>query len=378
MVIGGYAIGASEGFIYVRHEYPLAIKNSTIALIQAREYGLLGSDILGSGFNFDVRISMGGGAFVAGESTALMASIEGKMAEPRAKYIHTTEIGLWGKPTVLNNVETWTNVPFIIVRGPEWFSKIGTDRSKGTKIFSLVGKVKNTGLVEVPMGITLGEIVNDIGGGVLEGRKLKAVQTGGPSGGCIPAQLMGIPVDYEKLTEAGSMMGSGGMIVMDDRTCIVDVAKYFLTFLQDESCGKCLPCREGMKRMLEIMDDISSGKGTEEHLELLEELAGVVRDTSLCGLGQTAPNPVLSTIRYFREEYESHIRKKKCPAKVCRNLIHYIVDEDRCTGCGLCKRLCPQNAVTGELKEAHFISDSLCVRCNICFENCPFSAIMVE
>ena len=377
MIIGAYAVGANEGFIYVRHEYPLAVKNSTIAMIQAREYGLLGSDILGSGFDFDVRITMGGGAFVAGESTALMASIEGKPAEPRAKYIHTTETGLWSKPTVLNNVETWANVPFIVTRGPEWFSKMGTEKSKGTKIFALVGKVHNTGLVEVPMGITLREIVNDIGGGVVEGRELKAVQTGGPSGGCIPAQLMDIPVDYDRLTEAGSMMGSGGMIVMDDRTCMVDVAKFFLTFLQEESCGKCVPCREGIKRMLEVIDDISSGRGTEEHLKLLEDLADVVKDVSLCGLGQTAPNPVLSTIRYFREEYESHLRKK-CPAKVCRHLIHYVVDRGKCTGCGVCKKLCPQNAITGEPKGTHSISDTSCVRCNICLENCSFSAIMVE
>ena len=326
MIIGAYAIGSQEGYVYVRNEYPLAVKHLENAIKQAEEYGFLGKNIMGSGFNFTLKISRGGGAFICGESTALMASLEGKPGEPRAKYIHTVEKGLWNKPTNLNNVETWANVPLVINRGADWYSKIGTEKSKGTKIFSLVGKINNTGLVEVPMGIKLREIVYDIGGGIPDGKKFKAVQTGGPSGGCIPESLIDLPVDYEKLSDAGSMMGSGGMIVMDEDTCMVDVAKYFINFLKEESCGKCVPCREGLERMGEILTDITEGKATNENLELLEELGEVLKDTALCALGGTAANPVLSTIQYFRDEYKAHIEDKKCPAGVCKSLITYSIN----------------------------------------------------
>jgi len=378
MLIGAYAIGASQGFIYVRQEYPLAYKNAEIAISQARRAGLLGQNILGSGFDFDVETAKGGGAFVCGESTALIASIEGKVGEPRSKQIHTVVQGLWGKPTNLNNVETWANVPMIIRQGSQWFSSIGTEKSKGTKIFSLVGKVKNTGLVEVPMGITLKKIIFDIGGGPQDGKAIKAVQTGGPSGGCIPASLFELPVDFDSLTQAGSMMGSGGMIVMDEGTCMVDVAKYFVHFLQEESCGKCLPCREGLKRMGEILEGFTEGRGNGESLSLLEELAQVVADTSLCGLGKTAPNPVLSALRYFRPEFEDHIHRKKCPAAVCTPLIHYSISQGDCTGCGACKKVCPAQAIEGERKHSHRILLELCSKCGSCKDVCKANAVLVQ
>ena len=378
MLIGAYAIGGNHGYIYVRHEYPLACKNAEIAITQARKAGLLGKNILGSGFSFDVEIAKGGGAFVCGESTALISSIEGRVGEPRSKQIHTVEKGLWGKPTNLNNVETWANVPLIINKGSKWFSSIGTEKSKGTKIFSLVGKVKNTGLVEVPMGITLKEIIFDIGGGQQDGKRIKAVQTGGPSGGCIPASLFNLPVDFDSLTQAGSMMGSGGMIVMDEGTCMVDVAKYFVHFLQEESCGKCLPCREGLKRMGEILDGITEGKGDGESLSLLEEVGEVMADTSLCGLGKTAPNPVLSALRYFRSEFEEHVTRKKCPAAVCIPLIQYSISEVDCTGCGACKKVCPAKAIEGERKKPHRIVSELCPKCGSCREICKTNAVMVQ
>jgi NADH:ubiquinone oxidoreductase subunit F (NADH-binding)/Pyruvate/2-oxoacid:ferredoxin oxidoreductase delta subunit len=378
MIIGAFAIGASQGFIYVRHEYPLACKNASSAIIQARKAGFLGKNILGSGLNFDLEIAKGGGAFVCGESTALIASIEGKVGEPRGKQIHTVTEGLWGKPTNLNNVETWANVPLIIQKGSEWFSSIGTEKSKGTKIFSLVGRVRNTGLVEVPMGITLKKIIFDIGGGQQDGKRIKAVQTGGPSGGCIPASLFDLPVDFDSLTQVGSMMGSGGMIVMDEGTCMVDVAKYFIHFLQEESCGKCLPCREGLKRMGEILDGITEGKGSEESLSLLEELAEVVADTSLCGLGKTAPNPVLSALRYFRPEFEAHILQKRCPAAVCTPLIQYSISDLSCTGCGACKKVCPVRAIEGEKKQGHRILLELCSKCGSCKDVCKSDAVMVQ
>lgn len=377
MIIGAYAIGGGHGYIYVRHEYPLACKNAETAITQARRAGLLGQNIMGSGFNFDVEIAKGGGAFVCGESTALIASIEGRVGEPRNKQIHTVSRGLWGKPTNLNNVETWANVPLIIQKGSHWFSSIGTERSKGTKIFSLVGKVKNTGLVEVPMGITLREIIYGIGGGQQDGRKIKAVQTGGPSGGCIPASLFDLPVDFDSLTEAGSMMGSGGMIVMDEGTCMVDVAKYFVHFLEEESCGKCLPCREGLKRMGQILHGITEGRGDEECLILLEELAQVVGDTSLCGLGKTAPNPVLSALRYFRPEFEAHIYQKKCPAGVCTSLIQYSISED-CTGCGACGKICPTNAIEGQKKMIHRILAQHCIKCGSCKDVCKVNAVRIQ
>jgi len=378
MIIGAYAIGAQQGYIYVRYEYPLAIKNTQLALNQARKYGLLGKNIIGSGFDFDIKVAIGAGAFVCGESTALIASVEGKMGEPRAKYVHTVERGLRNNPTNLNNVKTWANIPLIINYGATWYSKIGTEKSKGTGIFSLVGKINNTGLVEVPMGTPLREIIYDIGGGIPEGKKFKAVETGGPSGGCLPAKLLDLPVDFERLTEVGSMMGSGGMIVMDENTCMVDVALYFLNFLEDETCGKCVPCREGIKRMLEIVTRTTKGLGKEEDLKLLEELAETVKDFSLCGLGKTAPNPVLSTLRYFRDEYEAHVRDKKCPAGVCKNLIEYFILETACTGCGSCLKLCPQQAIKGELKKPHIISSENCIKCGICSDACPVEAIIVR
>ncbi|MCP2620121.1 NADH-quinone oxidoreductase subunit NuoF [Candidatus Aminicenantes bacterium AC-334-K16] len=378
MIIGAYAIGAQEGYIYIRDEYPLALHHITLAIEQARAYGLLGENILGSGFNFEVYISKGAGAFVCGEETALIASIEGRVGEPRQRPPFPAQKGLWNRPTNINNVETWANVPLIIQNGPEWFNSIGSNGSKGTKIFSLVGKINNTGLVEVPMGITLREIIFDIGGGIPGGKKFKAVQTGGPSGGCIPAEKLDLPIDYESLTEAGSIMGSGGMIVMDENTCMVDVAKYFLNFLRDESCGKCLSCREGTQRMWEIVTDITEGKGKEGDIELLESLAKAVKDASLCGLGQTAANPVLSTIRYFRHEYEAHIKEKKCPAGVCKALIRYRIIEEKCTGCLACLRVCPSEAITGELKKPHVIDPEKCIKCGACFEVCNFDAIIIE
>ncbi|UCC64372.1 MAG: NADH-quinone oxidoreductase subunit NuoF [Anaerolineae bacterium] len=378
MIIGAFAIGVHEGYIYVRDEYPLAVNNLRTAIQLAEEYGLLGGNILDSGFNFTIKIVRGAGAFVCGESSALMASVEGRVGEPRPKHVHATHKGLWDRPTALNNVETWANVPIIINNGGEWYADIGTARSKGTKAFCLVGKIQNTGLIEVPMGITLREIIYDIGGGIPKGKEFKAVQTGGPSGGCIPESLLDLSVDYEQLAEAGSIMGSGGMIVMDENTCMVDVARYFVDFLKDESCGKCTACREGIRRMLEILTDITEGKGKEGDVELLEEIGHVVLTTSLCGLGKTAPNPVLSTIRYFRDEYDLHIKERKCPAGVCRELITFFVIPELCTGCGLCRRRCPQEAISGEKKEPHVIDAATCIRCGVCRDLCRFDAIGVS
>ena len=378
MAIGAYAVGTHEGYIYVRDEYPLAVENLRIAIERAREYGLLGEDILGSGLDFDVKIVRGAGAFVCGESSALMQSLEGRVGEPRPKHFHATERGLWDRPTCLNNVKSWANIPLIINNGADWFASIGTEGSKGTSTFCLVGKIQNPGLIEVPMGITLHEIVYDIGGGIPDGREFKAVQTGGPSGGCIPASLLDLPVDFDSLTEAGSMMGSGAMVIMDDRTCMVDIARYFLDFLKEESCGKCTPCREGIKSMLEILTRISEGQGEMADLETLEALAKIVQSASLCGLGKTSPNPVLSTLRYFRDEYEAHIVDHKCPAGVCKALIEYYVIEDECTGCGLCLRKCPQEAISGEKKEPHVIDPALCIKCGICFDVCKFDAVGVR
>ncbi len=377
MIIGAIAIESHEGYVYVRHEYPLAVKNLTIALEKAQGLGLLGKNILGSGFDFDIHISRGGGAFVCGESTALMASLEGQPGRPRAKYIHTVEKGLRQGPSNLNNVETWANVPVIINNGAEWYASIGTEGSKGTKIFSLVGKVVNTGLVEVPMGTTLRTIIYDIGGGIPKKKRFKAVQTGGPSGGCIPEQFLDLGVDFDELTKVGSIMGSGGMIVMDQDTCMVDVARYFLDFLKEESCGQCNPCREGIKRSLEVLNDICEGKGKEGDIELLEELGGMIKKFSLCGLGTSAPNPVLTTIRYFRDEYEAHIRDKKCPAGVCKALFHYEIDGDACNGCHLCALKCPQEAITGEKKKAHEIDQDKCIKCGICYDACKFDAVTI-
>ena len=376
MTLGAYAIGSSQGYIYVRNEYPLAVEHLKGAIEQARQTGLLGEDILGSGFSFDIQINRGGGAFVCGESTALMASLEGRPGEPRAKYVHTVESGLWGKPTNLNNAETWANVPAIIDRGGEWFASIGTAESKGTKVFSLVGEVVNTGLVEVPMGMTLREIIYGIGGGLKDGAAFKAVQTGGPSGGCIPAEHLDAPVDFEELTKLGSMMGSGGMIVMNENTCMVSIAKYFLGFLKDESCGKCTPCREGLAQMLHILDRITRGEGVPGDVERLEELAKLMADTALCALGKTAANPALSTLRYFRDEYDAHILEKRCPAKACRGLFRYEIDPEACKGCGLCIKNCPADAITGETKEPHVIDRDKCTLCGTCLDKCPFSAVL--
>jgi len=375
MVIGAYAVGAHEGFIYVRDEYPLAVVHLTIALAEARKLGLLGDNILGTGFDFDVRISRGGGAFVCGESSALMRSLEGRTGEPRAKYVHSTEKGLFDLPTVLNNVETWAGIGAIIERGGAWFASMGTTRSKGTKAFSLVGKVKNTGLIELPMGTSLRRIIFDIGGGILNDRPFKAVQTGGPSGGCVPESLLDLPVDFERLTEAGSMMGSGGMIVMDDRTCMVDVARYFLAFLTEESCGKCVPCREGLTQMLHLYDDLVAGRGTEAHLDTIERLASGMQLGSLCELGKSAPNPVLSTLRYFRDEYVAHIRDRACPAGICRDLTAYEIVPEDCDGCHACFKACPTDAITGVAKELHVIHHEACISCGACFDVCPNDAI---
>jgi NADH:ubiquinone oxidoreductase subunit F (NADH-binding)/(2Fe-2S) ferredoxin/Pyruvate/2-oxoacid:ferredoxin oxidoreductase delta subunit len=378
MTIGAYAIGAHQGYIYVRDEYPLAVRNLRVAIEQSREHGLLGEDILDSGFDFDVEIVRGAGAFVCGESSALMQSLEGRVGEPRPKHFHATERGLWYRPTCLNNVKSWANIPLIINNGADWFNSMGTEGSKGTGTFCLVGKIQNPGLIEVPMGITLREIIYDIGGGVPDGRQFKAVQTGGPSGGCIPASLLDLPVDFDSLTEAGSMMGSGAMVVMDDRTCMVDVARYFLDFLKEESCGKCTACREGIKRMLEVLTCIAEGKGKDEDVELLSTLAWTVQNVSLCGLGKTAPNPVLSTLRYFRDEYEAHIVDKSCPAGVCKELIAYYIVAEECPGCGVCIKACPQDAITGAKKEPHVIDQAQCIQCGACFDACRLDAIIVR
>lgn len=391
MIIGAYAIeNVRQGYIYVRMEYPLAIKRFQIAIKQAREYGLLGENIFDKGFNFDIEVRRGAGAFVCGESTALMASIEGRPGEPRAKYIHTVEKGLWERPTCLNNVETWVNVPQIILKGSKWFTSIGTGDvsidpwggSKGTKVFSLAGKVNNTGLVEVPMGITLREIIYIIGGGIRDGKKFKAVQTGGPSGGFIPESMLDLTVDFEELTKVGSMMGSGGMVVTDEGNCMVDMAKYFLKFTQDESCGKCIPCREGTKRMLDILEKITNGDGTEEDLILLEELSNMIVESSLCALGGSAPNPVLTTLKYFREEYEAHVNDKKCPARICCQLNTYTIDEKICLeighGCDVCKKYCPDGAIIGEIKKVHYIDPAKCSKCGACYDVCNFNAVNIQ
>jgi NADH-quinone oxidoreductase subunit F len=377
MMIGAWAVGAHKGYIYVRNEYPLAVEHSRIAVRQMRELGLLGDNILGTSFSFDIGIARGGGAFVCGESTALMASLEGKVGEPRPKDVHTVVEGLYHKPTTLNNVETWANVPAIIRNGSAWFASKGTEGSKGTKILSLTGHIKNTGLVEVAMGTPIRTVVFDIGGGALNGNPVKAVQIGGPSGGCLPVSKFDLPVDFDVLYEIGSMVGSGGMVVMDEESCMVDVAKYFLAFLQDESCGKCVPCRLGIDRMLEIITDITEGRGTLKQLDLLEELAETVAETALCGLGKTAPNPVLSTLRYFRQEYEAHIKDQECPAGVCKALITYSIDTENCNGCGVCIRGCVHGAITGEKKEVHVINTGLCQKCGICRSECKFDAIRV-
>ncbi len=376
MIIGAYAIGSSQGYIYVRNEYPLAVDHLTNALSQARERGFLGENILGSSFSFDIKINRGGGAFVCGESTALMASLEGRTGEPRAKYVHTVESGLNEKPTNLNNVETWANVPAIINKGSSWFASIGTEGSKGTKVFSLVGNVENTGLVEVPMGMTLRRIIYEIGGGVKNGKKFKAVQTGGPSGGCIPAEHLDTPVDFDELTKLGSMMGSGGMIVMDEDTCMVNVAKYFVEFLKKESCGKCTPCREGLSQMLYILERITKGEGEAGDIEKLKTLPKLLEGTALCALGKTAANPVLSTIRYFQKEYETHIKEQRCPAKVCKGLFSYEIDAELCKACGICKKECPVDAISGEKKVPHVIDQEKCTKCGNCFLKCPFNSII--
>jgi NADH-quinone oxidoreductase subunit F len=377
MIIGAIAIGSHEGYVYVRHEYPLAVKNLSIAIQRAEEFGLLGNNILDSDFDFNIQISRGGGAFVCGESTALMASLEGKPGRPRAKYIHTVEKGFRQNPSNLNNVETWANIPVIINQGADWYAAIGTEGSKGTKIFSLVGKVSNTGLVEVSMGTTLRSIIYDIGGGIPKKKRFKAVQTGGPSGGCIPEQFLDLGVDFDELTKVGSMMGSGGMIVMDQDTCMVDIARYFLDFLNEESCGQCNPCREGIKRMLEILTEICAGQGQLGDIELLEELGTMVKRFSLCGLGTSAPNPVLTTILYFRDEYQAHIEDKKCPAGVCKPLFHYEIDAEACTGCTLCAKRCPQEAITGQKKEPHELDQASCIKCGICYDVCKFQAVAI-
>jgi NADH:ubiquinone oxidoreductase subunit F (NADH-binding)/(2Fe-2S) ferredoxin/NAD-dependent dihydropyrimidine dehydrogenase PreA subunit len=377
MMIGAFAVGARKGYIYVRNEYPLAVEHSRIAVAQARDIGLFGDNIMGSAFSFDVDVARGGGAFVCGESTALMASIEGKVGEPRPKDVHAVTDGLYHQPTVLNNVETWANVPAIILNGSSRFAAKGTSNSKGTKILALTGRIKNTGLVEVPMGTLISTVVFDIGGGAANGKRIKAVQIGGPSGGCLPVDKFDLPIDYDALSDAGSMVGSGGMVVMDETSCMVDVAKYFLTFLQDESCGKCLPCRVGIDRMLEIVTDISDGRGRPGQIALLEELADTISQTALCGLGKTAPNPVLTTLRYFLPEYQAHIRDGKCPAGVCKPLITYSIDQEKCNGCGVCVRECAHKAISGRKKQAHVIDAALCQKCGICRSECRFDAIRV-
>ncbi|MBW2701946.1 MAG: NADH-quinone oxidoreductase subunit NuoF [Deltaproteobacteria bacterium] len=378
MIIGAFVIGASEGYVYLRQEYPLAIERFGLALDQARDLGLLGKDILGSGFDFDIQINRGGGAFVCGEESALIASLEGRRGVPRRRPPYPAVEGLWGKPTNINNVETWANVPLILAKGADWFRGIGTEGSRGTKIFSLVGKVNNTGLVEVPMGMTLKEIVYDIGGGIPGGKKFKAVQTGGPSGGCLPEAKLDVPVDFDSLAAEGSMMGSGGMIVMDESTCMVDVAKYFVNFLKFESCGNCTSCRDGLERMHEILEDITSGRGTLQSIELLQEVAATVRATSLCALGTTSVNPVQSTLKYFRDEYLAHVEDKRCPAGVCKPLITFTIDADKCTGCMICARKCPQDAIEGKKKQVHRVIQDKCIKCGICHDVCKFDAVIVE
>jgi NADH-quinone oxidoreductase subunit F len=378
MAIGAYAIGATKGYVYIRAEYPLAVERLKKALIAARERGYLGKNILGKGIDFDIKVKLGAGAFVCGEETALIASIEGQRGMPRAKPPFPVHSGLWAKPTVINNVETLANIPYIINKGADWFSSFGTEKSKGTKVFALTGKVKNTGLIEVPMGITLREIIYDIGGGIENDKQLKAVQTGGPSGGCITPDMLDINVDYESLARVGSIVGSGGMIVLDEDNCMVNVARYFLQFTQSESCGKCVPCRIGTKRLLEILDRITKGLGKESDIELLERLSNDIKSASLCGLGQTAPNPVLSTLKYFKDEYLAHIRDKKCPAKSCKDLLIYTILENACKGCGACLRACPAGAITGEKKKPHTLNAKLCVRCGSCFDVCKFKAVYKE
>lgn len=376
MAICGYATGASEGYVYVRAEYPIAVKRLKIAIEQAREYGLLGKNIFDSGFDFDLHVRLGAGAFVCGEETALMTSIEGNRGEPRPRPPYPAVKGLFGKPTTENNVETFANIPQIILKGADWFASMGTEKSKGTKVFALGGKIKNTGLVEIPMGTTLREIIEEIGGGIPNGKKFKAAQTGGPSGGCIPASLMDTPIDYDNLTAIGCMMGSGGLIVMDEDNCMVDIAKFFLNFTVDESCGKCTPCRVGTKRLLEMLDKITAGKATMEDLDRLEDLCNYIKANSLCGLGQTAPNPVLATLKFFREEYIAHVRDKKCPAGVCKALMTYSIDADKCRGCTACARKCPVGAISGKVKEVHTIDTTKCIKCGVCMDTCKFGAVV--
>ena len=376
MAIAGYTIGANQGYIYVRAEYPIAVKRLEIAIKQAYEYGLLGKNIFGTGFDFDIELRLGAGAFVCGEETALMTSIEGHRGEPRPRPPFPAVKGLFGKPTILNNVETWANVPQIILNGAEWHASMGTEKSKGTKVFALGGKIKHTGLVEIPMGTTLREVIDEIGGGIPNGKKFKAAQTGGPSGGCIPAEHFDIPIDYDNLISIGSMMGSGGLIVMDEDDCMVDIAKFFLEFTVDESCGKCTPCRVGTKRLLEILTKITEGKGTLEDIDKMEKLCYYIKDNALCGLGQTAPNPVLSTLKFFRDEYIAHVVDKTCPAGVCKKLTKYVVEEDKCKGCTLCARNCPVGAISGKVKEAHVIDQDKCIKCGVCADSCKFKAIV--
>lgn len=378
MAIAAYAIGAHQGYIYCRAEYPVAVSTLNIAIQQARNLGLLGKDILGSGFDFDLEVRMGAGAFVCGEETALIASIEGRRGEPRPRPPFPAVQGLWNKPTNVNNVETYANIPQIILKGAEWYASYGTEKSKGTKTFALAGDLNHTGLIEVPLGITLREIIYDVGGGIKDGKAFKAVQIGGPMGGCVPAEYLDLPLDYESLAQAGTIMGSGGMIVLDEDTCMVDVARYFMEFTQDESCGKCTPCRVGTRRILEILTRICDGKGQDGDIELLESLCQEIRTNSLCGLGQGAPNPVVSTLRYFREEYEAHIYEKRCPAKVCRSLIRYEILADACTGCTVCARNCPVNAISGERRQTHVIDPDTCIRCGICMQVCNFNAVVIQ
>ncbi len=375
MAIAAYAVGSNKGYVYVRAEYPIAVERLEMAITAAREYGLLGDGIFGTSFNFDMEIRLGAGAFVCGEETALLTSIEGNRGEPRPRPPFPAVKGLWEKPTLLNNVETYANIPQIILQGAEWFASMGTERSKGTKVFAVGGKINNTGLVEIPMGTTLRTVLYDIGGGIPDGKKFKAAQTGGPSGGCIPAEYLDIEIDYDNLIQIGSMMGSGGLIVMDETTCMVDIARFFLDFTVEESCGKCTPCRVGTKRLMELLDKITSGKATREDLDKIDELAAFIKDNSLCGLGQTAPNPVLSTLRYFRDEYLEHIDNKRCPAGVCKSLLRYVIYKENCVGCTLCARNCPAQCISGEVKKPHVIDQDKCIKCGICMEKCKFDAI---